>query len=163
MNEPEWPEKPDCRGPASRASSSSSQQGIGNRVAQEIKTWIEEWKQFVFQSSGQVLSWLGLIMDAGRVRQTGLLGLKRALCSSEKCVQGRASLSYASVTPAFKAIIERRKGVFGFLGKKWFTAGTEKCAFQVNMCALTCRSQSGLSHASILGNFRPPDGKWWVL
>ena len=35
-------------------------------------------------------------------------------------------------------------------------AGTEKSAVQVSMCAGTCRPQSLLSHASIIGHCRAP-------
>ena len=36
------------------------------RAIKQIKTWIEELKRFVFQSSEQVRSWLGPVKDEGR-------------------------------------------------------------------------------------------------
>ena len=57
-------EKPGGGGAA--LSSSSDRNDTCNRLWKQIKTGIKELKQFVFQSSEQVRSWLGPVKDAGR-------------------------------------------------------------------------------------------------
>ena len=84
----------------------------------QIKTRIEELKQFVFQSSERVRSWLGPVKDAGR--PGGWDWNER--CSTEhvrRDVPASVTLSHASVRTAFYDILDRRSVAGSLAGKKW--------------------------------------------